>query len=180
VAITSPTAGCGKSSIATNLALSLSHQREIRTVLIDLDLRRPQISRLLGISSPNTFARYLREEVAIEQAFIRYRDNVLISTNDKPVKFAAELLQSEGASRVIQDMRRRLSPTVIIYDMPPMLANDDVKAFLPNVDCAVLAAAAETTTQREIDVCERELSRQINVVGIVLNKCRYMPDKYGY
>ena len=69
---------------------------------------------------------------------------------------------------------------MVVFDLPPMLASDDVMAFVPNVDCAILVVAAESTTPREADVCERDLSEKTNVVGVVLNKCRYTPDKYGY
>ena len=44
----------------------------------------------------------------------------------------------------------------------------------------LLIAAAEKTTIKEIDACERELSSQTNVMGVVLNKCRYMGEDYGY
>ena len=57
---------------------------------------------------------------------------------------------------------------------------DDTIAFLPRVDCALLIAAAETTAVKEIDNCEREIAAQTNVMGIVLNKCRYMEADYGY
>jgi protein-tyrosine kinase len=35
-----------------------------------------------------------------------------------------------------------MSPDIVIFDLPPMLAADDVLAFLPNVDCVILVAAA--------------------------------------
>ena len=44
----------------------------------------------------------------------------------------------------------------------------------------LLVAAAETTTIKEVDACERELASQTNVMGVVLNKCRYMDDTQGY
>src|SRR6185312_5817642 len=46
--ITSPTAGCGKSTVALNLALSLAKQHDLRVVLVDLDLRRPRLAKILG------------------------------------------------------------------------------------------------------------------------------------
>ena len=48
------------------------------------------------------------------------------------------------------------------------------------MDCALLVAAAGATTLREIDVCERDLAAQTNVLGVILNKCRYMEKDYGY
>ena len=50
------------------------------------------------------------------------------------------------------------------------------------MDCALIIAAAESTTISEIDRCERDLAGRTNVVGVVLNKARYMEksDGYGY
>ncbi|TWG96736.1 Mrp family chromosome partitioning ATPase [Mesorhizobium sp. J18] len=180
IAITSPTPGCGKTIVGLNLAFSLEHQKDCRTVLVDLDLRRPQVAKTLNMSGPRPLESFLRGEKRIERAFERYGDNLAIAANDRPVRFAAELLQSPETVGILKDMARRLRPDVVIFDLPPMLANDDVMAFVPNVDCAILVVAAEATTMNEADLCERELSQKTNVLGIVLNKCRYMPDKYGY
>ena len=68
----------------------------------------------------------------------------------------------------------------MIFDMPPMLVSDDAMAFMGQVDCVLIVAAAETTTINEIDRCERELAAQTNVLGVVLNKCRYLERSYGY
>ncbi len=48
VAITSPGPACGKSTIALNLAMSLARQPDLRTVLAEMDMRRPSLSRMLG------------------------------------------------------------------------------------------------------------------------------------
>jgi hypothetical protein len=66
-----------------------------------------------------------------------------------------------------------LRPDIVIYDMPAMLTGDEVLAFLPNVDCVALVAAAEDSTIAEIDACERELSQRTNYLGMILNRCRY-------
>lgn len=180
VAITSPTPACGKSVVSLNLAFSLANQKECRTVLIDLDLRRPQIGKLLGAKTPPSIESFLRGHADVEDIFVRYSDNVAIAANNRPVRFAAELLNSPDAAKAMKRVKQKLDPDVIIVDMPPMLSSDDVQAYAPNVDCAVLVLAAEMTTMREADFCERSLADKTNVLGVVLNKCRYTPDKYGY
>ncbi|RVE84313.1 CpsD/CapB family tyrosine-protein kinase [Sinorhizobium meliloti] len=179
-AITSPTASCGKTVVALNLAFSLANQKECRTVLVDLDLKRPQIANTLGIEAPQSIERFLQGEIEIGDVFLRHGNNLAIGANRQSVSFSAELLQSRETVRVLEEMRQRMSPHVILFDMPPMLSNDDVLAFLPNVDCAILVAAAEQSTLDEVDVCEQELSERTNVLGVVLNKCRFSSEKYGY
>lgn len=180
VAITSPTAGCGKTMVALNLAFSLANQKDCRTVLVDLDLKHPQVGKSLGLKDLPSMETFLKGESDVGDVFGRYGENIAIAGNGLSVRLTAELLQSPKAVRVLKGLKQRLNPDVILYDLPPMLANDDVMAFLPNVDCVILVAAAETTTMNEADICEHELSRRTNVLGVVLNKCRYTPDKFGY
>jgi Mrp family chromosome partitioning ATPase len=68
----------------------------------------------------------------------------------------------------------------LLLDLPPMLAADDVLAFLPNVDCVILVAAAEQSTLSDVDVCEQTLAEKTDVLGVVLNKCKFSAERYGY
>lgn len=176
IAITSPTGSCGKSLVALNLAFSLAHQQDCRTLLIDLNLKQPRINSMLGVEVPSSMEEFLKGDAPIHDVFLRYGENLAIGINDQPVKFSAELLQSLEAAKVLQDLQLRMGPNVILFDMPPMLSTDDVMAFLPNVDCSILIAEAEHSTFEEIDNCERLLSEQTNMLGVVLNKCRYCAD----
>lgn len=178
IAITSPTHSCGKTFVAANLAFSLSHQTDCRTVLVDLDLRRPQIGALLGLGKLPVMEKFLRGQSEIRDVFLRYGDNLAIGANGQSVRFSAELLQSAETARVLQELKQRLNPGVVLFDLPPMYPNDDVMAFLPNVDCVILVAAAGYSTSDEVATCEQELFEKTNVLGVVLNKCRYGHGKY--
>lgn len=178
IAITSPTRSCGKTFVATNLAFSLSHQKDCRSMLIDLDLRRPQIGNLLGMSKLPVMEKFLKGQSEARDVFVRYGDNLAIGANGQSVQFAAELLQSGDTARVLEELKQRLNPQVILFDLPPMYPNDDVMAFLPNVDCVLIVAAAEHSTCDEVGTCEQELFEKTNVLGVVLNKCRYGHGKY--
>jgi len=180
IAITSPTAGCGKTAVGLNLAFSMANRRDCRTVLVDLDLRRPRVGAALGTRNPSAVVDFLKGHKSLEETFFRYGDNLAIACNSQPERLAAELLQSPDTARALQSVKEKLAPDAMLFDLPPMLANDDVIAFLPNVDCAILVVEAEVSTAAEIDLCERELSQKTNVLGVVLNKCRFTPDKYGY
>lgn len=180
VAITSPTLGCGKTVLSLNLAFSFAAQKECRTALVDLDLRRPRLAELLGMTAAPSMEGFLRGNLRFDEVLFRHGDNIAIAANNRPVHFAAELLQSTTAAKVLKQMRQALAPDVTIFDLPPLLANDDVLSFLPNVDCVVLVVAAEKTTVRETDYCERLLAERTNVAGVVLNKCRYTPGRYDY
>jgi protein-tyrosine kinase len=57
LAVTSPTPGCGKTTTACNLALGLSRQKGVRTILVELDLSRPMIAKMLGFDARTTSPR---------------------------------------------------------------------------------------------------------------------------
>jgi protein-tyrosine kinase len=180
VGITSPTPKCGKSVISVNLALSLARQKDRRVVLTDLDLRQPRVGTMLGARGESTIEKYLLGECSIDQVFCSYGGNLAVGCGFRQVSNSAELLQSASASLALKNIKQKLAPDCLLVDLPPMLLRDDVMAFLPNLDCVLLVAGSEMTTASEIDACLRELAGQVNVLGVVLNKCRYYTKEYGY
>lgn len=177
VAITSPTSQCGKSFVALNLAFSLANLEDTRTVLMDMDLRKPSLAKMLEMNAPPSMETFLRGEAGVSDTLRRCDKNLAIGANDWPSRFSSEILQNSTTANTLQRMALEMGPDVILYDMTSMLSRDDVLAFLPNVDCVLIVAAAEQSTFSEIDVCERQLSERSNVVGVVLNKCRYIPNQ---
>ncbi len=180
LAITSPRPSCGKSTVSANLAFSLARQNEVQTVLAEMDMRRPSLSDILNIRSQAGFGDVLAGQASFADQALCYNKNLAISVTPNPVRNPAELIQSNGAERQIAAIEADYKPDIMIFDMPPMLGSDDVMAFVGKVDCVLIVAAAESTTTKEIDLCEREIASQSNVMGVILNKCRYMDKEYGY
>ena len=180
VLITSPDAGCGKSTISTNLAASLARNSELRTILFDLDLRRPAIAKFLGYRGADSFHQVLDGSIDFADQAITIGDNLAIATNQTPARHSSELLQSDSAAEIIDQIEKTYQPDIMLFDMPPLSGSDDTHAFLRRVDCCILVAAAESTTVEQIDTCEQELASQSAVLGVVLNKCRYSDAQYGY
>jgi protein-tyrosine kinase len=178
--VTSPTAGCGKTTTAVNLAFSFAHQPDVRTVLVDLDLRRPAVARDIGLGAPQSMAGVLQGTRSIPESFVRYGDNLAIGTNAQPIKNSAEILLNGATAQGVASLKAAFLPDVMIFDLPPMLQSDDVMAFLPNLDCVLLVAGAERTRLDEVDKCEHDLAEQTHVLGVVLSMCRYTGEEYGY
>jgi protein-tyrosine kinase len=180
VGITSPTSGCGKTTLALNLAFSLAHQPDVRTVLVELDLRRPTMARQIGLKAPQSVAGVLQGSRGVAESFVRYGDNLAIGTNSQSVRDSAELLMHAKTAEGVAAIKRAFLPDIVVYDLPPMLQSDDVMAFLPQLDCVLLVAGAEKSRLDEVDKCEKDLADQTNVLGVVLNSCRYMGEDFGY
>lgn len=180
LAVTSPGPACGKTTVSLNLALSLSRLADVRTVLIDADLRRPALGRTLGVSAGHQISDVLAGKADPARHLLRIGDGLAIGTNRSAVPNSAELLQSPKAVEALELIEDTYQPSLIIIDLPPLLVSDDAMAALDLVDCVVMVAAAEATTMAEVDRCEQELASRSNVAGVVLNKCRYLDKSEGY
>jgi Mrp family chromosome partitioning ATPase len=182
LAITSPTPGCGKTTTSLNLGFSLGRLHDLHTLVIEADLRRPAMRSCLRLKPKHMFATFMSGEAAAQDHLAAYGKGLAFGTNFGPLRNSAELLASQGVGEKLAELDRLYAADLTIFDMTPMLVSDDTIAFLHNVDCTLLVAAAGVTTTAQIDRCERALAEQTNVLGVVLNKCRYMaPDEnYGY
>ena len=182
IAITSPTAGCGKTTTAANLALGFTRQPDKSVILLEMDMRRPSLAKTLGFTPEFDVSDLLNGRVDFVRQAVRAGDNVALSVNASATKDTSQLLMRDTTSAQIDTIEGTYQPDLMIFDMPPMLMSDDTTAFLKNVDCALLIAGAESTTVSQVDTCEREIAEHTNVLGVVLNKCRFPEEEtvYGY
>ena len=180
IAITSATAGCGKTTIACNLIAGLGRQPEVRGMLFDLDLRRPAVSRFFGAAPTTSLTDVLNDTAAFEEQALRLHENTIVSMTTRSVTDPAKLLLRNRTNEIFDDIQAFYRPDIMLFDMPPVLVSDEARAFLKTVDAVLIVAGAEHSTASQIDECEREVAQYSNVAGIILNKCRYMDDGYGY
>jgi Mrp family chromosome partitioning ATPase len=180
IAVTSPTAGCGKTLTAINLALSIARQPECSALLVDMDLQKPQVARRLGIPCETGLVGLLEGQTTLPDVLIRAhagRHHLTVLPTERPTPESSEWMASRALQSVIQDIRRDFRSSTIVLDMPPMLLGDDVIALLPQVDCVLLVTAAGMTTVAEVEECSKYL-RSANVVRIAVNKIPESNKRY--
>lgn len=170
LAITSPTASCGKTTVALNLALSIAHQTEQTVLLADFDLRDPQIAEYLGLPEAASLVDYLNGDIPLSQVFVNPGiPRLTLLPNHKAVLNATETLMTKRMQNMVVDIRDRYESRMVIFDLPPLLTTDDALAFLPQVDCVLLVVASGQTTKSEVRDSVRLLQNNY-VLGSVLNK----------
>lgn len=172
IAIAGPTPGCGATFTAVNLALSLSRIPRSRTVLMDLNLRDPGIATALEVDVAGPMRDFLQGEVDMADHMVRVGDTLALGLASDPDPDAAEILHDRNTAEVLDLTAARLSPDVVLYDLPPVLVHDDLAAFLPQVDGVLLVADGTHTVARHIEMCERVFDGQTRVLGVILNKAR--------
>jgi protein-tyrosine kinase len=172
LAITSPMPHSGKTTMACNLALGFGRQAEMKSMVLDLDLRNPSISDFLDVQPEYGIGDVLNGSVDFADQAMRFGPNVAFSMAKKPDTDPTQLLLSEETAQVLDRIEEQYTPDVMIFDLPSMLVSDDTRAFLKNVDCALIVIRANKTRYSQFDVSEREIAEQTNVLGVVLNAYR--------
>jgi len=180
VGITSPTPHCGKTLIAVNLALSLARGADVKTVLIDLDLKRPSVARTMGIEKQGTVGKFLLGKGEAKDCFVQVGSGLVVGLNGGHLIESSELLQGPRMAELLDFVKQTLAPDAIVFDLPPMGGGDDALAFLPRLDTVLLVAAAGQTTVAQIDECEQQLVEREKFFGLVLNKAEAAGRDYYY
>ncbi|MCF8466234.1 MAG: CpsD/CapB family tyrosine-protein kinase [Sneathiella sp.] len=180
LAITSPTPACGKTVVAINLALSIAKQTDYTALLVDFDLRRPQVAAYLGLPKENSFSDYLDGKIEFNDALINPGiSRFVVLPNRRPIKNSTEILTSRKIKAMVSDLRDRYEKRICIFDLPPLQATDDAIGFIPQVDCVLLVVASGETKPAEVKECRRQL-QSTNLLGVVLNKSEEVSKTYYY
>lgn len=172
LAITSPMPRSGKTTIACNLALGLGRQGGLRAMLFDMDLNCPSVSNFLGQKSDIPITDMLSGQIPFAEQVVRVGENVAISMSGRKESDPTRILQSPKTAETLNDIQATYDPDIMIYDMPSILVGDNTRAFLKNVDCALIITRANSTKYGHFDACEREIAEYTNVLGVVLNAFR--------
>lgn len=174
LALTSPTHGCGTSTLATRLAMGLASQIDLKVMLFDLNLRRPELCNqfaIAGTTARQTALTGTRRE--FDSSAVRVGHNLALSLFTQPEPLAAEALGTLRARALVNQLEREFEPDLMIFDLPPALASDDMVAAADIYDTALLVARADHSTADQIDRAERLISEQKPCLGVVMNACRF-------
>jgi capsular exopolysaccharide synthesis family protein len=179
LAVMSPTEGAGKTLTAINLAIAIAAETGRTALLVDLDLRNPNIHRRFGFKPELGVEECLLSRQPVQDAMIKVMgyERLTVLPARSRVENSSELLSDQTAAQLLQELRNRYANRVIIFDLPPVLQADDALAFSRHVQ-AGLMVVSEGKTQREDVVRSIELLRDLKIVGTVLNGAREKAQTY--
>ncbi len=171
LAITSPRYGDGKTTAVTNLGISIALDQKQTVLLVDLDIRNPNLHQYLGLKPKAGLTDYLLRNTPIPECLMRppfERVNVLPA--GMSLENSSELLGSHKMIALAHELKARYPDRFVIYDMPPVLEQDDALAFLPQVDAVLVVVRDGVTRAEDLKRALKALSGS-NVIGTVLNNC---------
>ncbi|MFF2843312.1 polysaccharide biosynthesis tyrosine autokinase [Paenarthrobacter sp. NPDC057981] len=178
--VTSALPGEGKSTTATNLAISLAQAGQ-RVCLVDADLRRPMVDQYLGLERSVGLTTALVGVADLEDLLQPWGNEQLsVLTSGSIPPNPSELLGSTEMQRLIQRLEAQFDTVVI--DAPPLLPVTDAAVLSQHVGGVVVVVSAQKTRQPSLEKALQALSLvKANVLGVVLNRLPTKgPDAYAY
>ena len=164
------------------MAFSIARQPDQAVVLVDLDLQRPQVANTLGLElADRGMLDLLEERTNLQSAVIPVRagNHRIVALPTAATRESSELMGSRTMRTILQDIRRSYQSNIIIVDLPPILASDDVISILPQIDCVLLVAAVGQSKVSEVEECSRHL-KSSHLVRLVVNKATETNSNYYY
>ncbi len=180
IMITSAMAGEGKSFTSVNLAMSIAAELDHTVMLVDADVARPSILRMLGLPAGPGLLDVLEGEAELPDVLLRTNvEKLTLLPSGTAHPKATELLASEAMRALLDDMATRYPDRIIIFDSPPLLLTTEARVLASHMGQIVMVVAAGTTPQAAV----RQALDTIETCPVrllVLNKARTDGMAYGY
>jgi len=184
IMITSSLPGEGKTYCAINLAMSIAMELDHTVLLVDADVARPSVLRVLGLPAQPGLMDILLDD-KLDLADVMLRTNVdtlsLLSAGTSSPR-ATELLASHTMRSFVTEIANRYPDRIVIFDSPPLLLTSEAHVLASHMGQIVVVVESETTTQHAVKESLRQLEGCSNV-NLIYNKTREFPgveETYDY
>lgn len=176
IMITSPGPEEGKSTISANLAITMAYNNK-KVLLIDADLRKPQIHTFFGLDNSIGITNILSEDIEYTKA-IQHTDigKLYILASGPIPPNPSELLGSNKIKLLLNHLKEEYD--IVLFDSPPVCLVTDAAVLSTIVDGVILVCASGKTTIENAKNAKALLNKvNANILGVVLNKVA-MKDGY--
>jgi len=183
IVVTSALPGEGKTYCAINLAMSIAMERDITVLLVDADVARPSVLKVLGLATePGLMDILLNDELELADVILKTNVPTLsILPAGRSNRHATELLASRSMSTLLSEIANRYADRIVIFDSPPLLITTEASVLAAQMGQVVMVVEAETTTQNAVREALRLLD-SCKHVNLIYNKIKAFPgtEYYGY
>lgn len=182
IMVTSSLPGEGKTFTAVNLAMSIAMELDRTVLLVDADVARPSLPRVLGLPQRKGLLDVLQDKsLKLSDVLLRTNvDKLTILAAGTHDAHATELLASEAMGRLLNDIARRYSDRIIIFDSPPLLLTTEARVLATRMGQIVFVVRAEETPQNAVKDAVATIE-PCPVKLMVLNQARNVGNvAYGY
>ncbi|MDD5135889.1 MAG: CpsD/CapB family tyrosine-protein kinase [Candidatus Omnitrophica bacterium] len=179
--LTSSVNGEGKTVTSVNLALTMAHDLNGKSILlIDADMRKGKVARYLGLSHKPGLSEILSGEVEADAAFVSPNiPNLTIIPSGRVPKNPAELLSSKNMTTLLASLRARFD--YIFIDSPPVMPLTDPCILGGMTDGVILVVQAARTQRDMVKTVEHRLQQaHAKLLGFIITNVEYHLPHYLY
>lgn len=176
LAVSSAVAGEGKTLTAIQLAANMASTGRKKVLLVDMDLRKSNIAKGLGIASDSGLSEFLSGSLPKEKIL---RNSVVpglsVIVGGKTISSPTDMLAGEKFRTLLLQLREQFD--LVILDTPPILPVPDAVTISEQVDAFILLFRFSYTPHHLFRQAIEELGER-KIVGVVLNGEEKKPDRY--
>jgi capsular exopolysaccharide synthesis family protein len=167
VMVASASSGEGRTCVMLNLACALANAKQ-RVLVVDTDLYKPSVLRLLGIDAEIGMAEAVAQEAHASDAAIKVQPHgfAVLPTRDR-VDNSSQLL----ASPVFRNMLDAfdIEYDFILFDSPPLLGSGESSLLRRYMDATLMVIRSGKTSSKQLEKAIASFSED-NIVGVVINR----------
>lgn len=177
IGITSAVDNEGKTSLAVNLALSISSSGDRTVLLVDADMIKCSLTNVFGLQGAPGLSHHLNGSeggedirsantgvIALWECGL---DNMSIIPSGIPTDNSADLLIKTAFNNLIDDVRRKFN--IVIVDLPPVVSTPDPASIKDRIDKFIFSYYTGKTPRGLLEEAIREIGEE-KILGIVLNR----------
>jgi exopolysaccharide/PEP-CTERM locus tyrosine autokinase len=173
IMITSSTSGEGKTLVASNLAISISHELHTHAVLVDCDLRNPSLAKWFDLQNGKGLSDYLAGNGNASELLMKTKLEKLNlipggTIQDNPT----ELIGSKKMETLIHELRSRYPDRYVVIDSTPLLATTEPEVLAKFVDGIIVVVRAGVTPRETVKQAIANLDKG-KIIGFVLNDLEF-------
>ena len=173
----------GKSTVSCHLAQAAAVMGQ-KVLVIDADLRRPQVHRWIGVKNEDGLSNVLATGLDIESAIIevpQWENLSVIPAGDIPPD-PTRLLSSQKMYALMEQLKASKQYDLIIYDTPPILEFADGRILSNHTDGVVLVVKIGKTDRFLLkqNIDNIRMSKVVNILGVIANQVNRSTGSYNY
>ncbi|MBX5461122.1 MAG: AAA family ATPase [Steroidobacteraceae bacterium] len=175
----------GKTFTSINLAFSMASEKDVTVLLVDADVAKPHISRLLGLDKERGLLDALQDPTLDVESLVLPTDvpGLSVLPAGKWSENATELLASQRMQQIVAGISRFDANRIALFDSPPLLLTTESRALSQVVGQIVMVVCANKSPQKVVLDAISQLGEH-RCVSLVLNQSVANPTSnyyyYGY
>ena len=183
----------GKGFVCANLGIALAKDMEHYALLVDCDLRRPNLARMFGLSNETGLVDHLEDNIDLSLLIRKTsQDKLSLLPSGTPPENPSELLSSARMIKLIDELAERYQDRIILFDSPPNIVASETKILAKHLDGVIIVIRHGVAKKEDVKKLVDTVGPD-SIIGLVYNafpedklntllnyKAKYGYDKYYY